>query len=84
MDGCGMAMQTYVIVKCPKCRRLSSKYLGDLGFDVDGALLQSKRCCHCHCRCGGLQVYEVPESGIGECPGCGETTLKFTETMLWD
>jgi len=82
MDGCGMAMQAYAIVTCTKCRRLSSKYLGELGFNVDDALLQNKRCSHC--RCGGLQVYEVPENGIGECPCCGEITLKFTETMLWD
>jgi hypothetical protein len=46
---------------------------------VDSALLQNKR----HCRCGG-QVYEVPGNGIGECLGCGETALKFTETILWD
>lgn len=77
-----MAMQAHVIVRCKKCQHLSSKYIGDLGFSVDKALIQNKRCGHC--RCGGLELYEVPENGIGECPRCGKKSMRFTETMLWD
>ena len=80
MDGCGMAMQTYVIVECGKCQRLSSKYLGELGRCFDETLIQNKRCSHC--RCGSLQLYEVPENDTGKCPCCVKQSLTFTETML--
>jgi len=81
MNGCGMAMQQYAIVECSKCKRLSSKYLGTAISSVDD-VIKSKRCGHC--RCGGVTVYEVSESGQNQCPRCGEKSLEFFETMLWD
>lgn len=80
-DGCGMAMQQYVIVECSKCKRLSSKYLGTVVSSVEEAI-KNKRCGHC--RCGGVTVYEVSDSGANRCPQCGNDSLEFFETMLWD
>ncbi|MCG8010490.1 MAG: hypothetical protein ABW157_19820 [Candidatus Thiodiazotropha sp. LLP2] len=81
MDGCGMTMQQYAIVECSKCKRFSSKYLGTAVSSVEEAI-RNKRCGHC--RCGGLAVYEVSDSGKNRYPQCGKNSLAFFETMLWD
>lgn len=81
MDGFGMAMQQYAIVECSKCKCLSSKYLGTAIYLVEAAI-KNKRCGHC--RCGGVKVYEVSEFDDNRCPQCGDNSLEFTETMLWD
>jgi len=78
-DGCGMAMQSYVIVLCKKCRRLSSKYIGLVG---NTETISNKRCGHC--RCGGIELYSASESDNNKCPCCGKQSLVFTSTLCWD
>ncbi len=80
-DGCGMRMQSYVVVICRKCHRLSSKYLGYIGL-ADANAVSNKRCGHC--RRGGIERYEVLETGKGECPQCGNHSLKFSVGIVWD
>lgn len=80
MDGYGMSMQAYSIVVCLKCKRLSSLFLGKV-TDTNETTITNRSCKHCHS--GGIGLYEVlPDHNL--CPGCGSTSLEFTETMLWD
>ena len=81
MDGSGMSMQQYAVVACKDCHRLSAKYLGATG-NPDAVNLRDRHCKHC--RSPRIELYEVPEEGPGVCPRCGEHSLEFSATMLWD